>query len=35
VVRVQLSGQWVDLAKVGRRACENPNWQKVEWDNFD
>ena len=35
VVRVQLAGQWVDLAKVGRRACENPNWQKVEWDNFD
>jgi nicotinate phosphoribosyltransferase len=35
VVRVQLAGQWVDMVKVGRRACDNPNWREVDWDEFD
>ncbi|NPA31002.1 MAG: nicotinate phosphoribosyltransferase [Chloroflexi bacterium] len=29
VVRVQVGGRWVDMAKVGRRACEHPRWQRV------
>ena len=29
VVRVQVGGQWVDMAKVGRRACEHPRWRPV------
>lgn len=29
VVRVKLNGEWIDLAKTGRRACENPALQRV------
>jgi nicotinate phosphoribosyltransferase len=29
VVRVKVHGQWVDMAKVGRRAQENPNLERV------
>jgi len=29
VVRVNVHGQWVDLAKVGRRACDNPDLERV------
>jgi len=29
VVRVKVEGKWVDLAKVGRRARENPDLEKV------
>lgn len=29
VVRVKAHGQWVDMAKVGRRACENPALERV------
>jgi len=29
VVRVKVHGQWVDLAKVGRQACDNPDLQRV------
>jgi nicotinate phosphoribosyltransferase len=29
VVRVKVLGQWRDLAKVGRRACENPALQRI------
>ncbi len=29
VVRVQVGGRWVDMAKVGRRACEHPRWQPL------
>jgi nicotinate phosphoribosyltransferase len=29
VVRVKVDGRWVDLAKVGRRACDNPDMQRV------
>jgi len=31
IVRVKLGGQWHDLAKVGRRAAENPALRPVEW----
>ncbi len=30
VVKVKLDGAWVDMAKVGRIACDNPNLKKVE-----
>ncbi len=29
VVRVRIHDAWVDMAKVGRRACEHPRWQQV------
>ncbi len=29
VVRVKVHGQWVDMAKTGRRPCENPNLERV------
>ncbi|ETX00814.1 MAG: nicotinate phosphoribosyltransferase [Candidatus Entotheonella factor] len=29
VVRVKIEGQWYDMAKVGRRARQNPNMQRV------
>lgn len=29
VVRVKLDGHWVELAKTGRRPCDNPNLKRV------
>lgn len=29
VVRVKIHGQWHDMVKVGRRACDNPNLEKI------
>jgi len=29
IVRVRIDGAWVDMAKVGRRACENPLLERV------
>jgi nicotinate phosphoribosyltransferase len=29
VVRVKIHGEWVDMAKVGRRPLENPNLERV------
>lgn len=29
VVRVKVHGEWVDLAKVGRQACDNPDLERV------
>ncbi|MBI3762190.1 MAG: nicotinate phosphoribosyltransferase [Chloroflexi bacterium] len=29
VVRVKVNGEWVDMAKVGRRPCENPEMERV------
>lgn len=29
VVRVQVDGKWVEMAKVGRRACDNPDLERV------
>ncbi len=30
VVRVKVNGDWIDVAKVGRRACDNPDLQPVD-----
>jgi nicotinate phosphoribosyltransferase len=30
VVRAKINGQWVDVAKVGRRACDNLELERVE-----
>lgn len=35
VVRVRLDGEWVDMVKVGRRACDNPNMELVDWSVLD
>jgi nicotinate phosphoribosyltransferase len=35
VVRVKLNGEWVDMVKVGRRACDNPDLGLVDWSAFD
>ena len=29
VVRVKINGEWVDMAKVGRKACDNPDMMRV------
>lgn len=29
IVRVKIEGEWVDLAKVGRKACDNPELKRV------
>ena len=29
VVRIKVDGNWVDMAKVGRRPCENPDLERV------
>ena len=29
VVRIKLQGKWVDMAKIGRRPCENPDLERV------
>lgn len=31
VVRIQVGGQWVDMAKVGRAPCDNPEMELVDW----
>ncbi len=30
VVRVRLDGTWADMSKVGRRACDNPDMERVD-----
>ncbi len=30
VVRVRVAGQWIDMAKVGRTACSNPDLEPVD-----
>jgi nicotinate phosphoribosyltransferase len=32
VVRVQVNGEWVDMAKVGRAPCDNPDLERVPVD---
>jgi nicotinate phosphoribosyltransferase len=34
VVRVQVDGQWLDMAKTGRTACDNPDLERVELDRL-
>jgi len=31
VVRARLNGKWVDVVKVGRQACDNPDLRLVDW----
>jgi len=31
VVRIQVGGQWLDMAKVGRAPCDNPEMELVDW----
>ena len=31
VVRIRLRGQWLDMAKVGRAPCDNPELEPVAW----
>jgi nicotinate phosphoribosyltransferase len=31
VVRIQVAGQWVDMAKIGRAPCDNPEMELVDW----
>jgi len=31
VVRIQVKGQWVDMAKVGRAPCDNPEMERAMW----
>ena len=30
VVRAKVGGRWIDVAKVGRRACDNPDLEPVD-----
>jgi nicotinate phosphoribosyltransferase len=32
VVRVKVHDEWIDLSKVGRRACANPDLEPVVWN---
>lgn len=32
VVRVKIHGEWVDMAKIGRRACDNPDLETISFD---
>jgi nicotinate phosphoribosyltransferase len=29
VVRIKVRGEWVDMAKIGRRSCDNPDLERV------
>jgi len=29
VVRVKIDGEWIDMAKIGRAPCDNPNLERV------
>ncbi len=31
VVRIRVGGQWIDMAKIGRAPCDNPELERVEW----
>ncbi len=32
VVRIKVNGEWIDMAKVGRRPCDNPDLERVPVD---
>ncbi len=34
VVRVLINGRWVDMAKVGRRPCDNPDLRRVDLGQY-
>jgi nicotinate phosphoribosyltransferase len=29
VVRVKIHGEWIDMAKIGRQPCDNPNLERI------
>jgi nicotinate phosphoribosyltransferase len=29
VVRVKVHGEWIDMAKIGRKPCDNPDLERV------
>jgi len=31
VVRIHIGDRWIDMAKAGRRACDNPDLERVDW----
>ena len=35
IVRVKLAGDWLDMAKVGRRPCANPDLERVNLADVD
>jgi len=35
IVRVKVRGDWLDMAKVGRRPCANPDLERVNLADFD
>ncbi|MFW6230091.1 MAG: hypothetical protein ACOC4L_03820 [Halanaerobium sp.] len=35
VVRVKFDGEWIDLAKVGRSAADNPKLKPIELSQID
>ncbi|MDE2853844.1 MAG: nicotinate phosphoribosyltransferase [Chloroflexota bacterium] len=35
VVRVKVGGKWVNMSKVGRRPCDNPDLERVDFSEFD
>ena len=35
VVRVRVQEQWVDMAKVGRAPCDNPEMERVAWADWN
>lgn len=35
VVRIRIAGHWVDIAKVGRRPCDNPDLRRVDLNLFE
>ena len=34
VVRIQVNGQWVDMPKVGRAPCDNPDLELIDLSVF-
>lgn len=35
VVRVKIAGEWIDMAKVGRAPCDNPDLGPVDWSVWE
>ena len=35
IVRVKVAGRWVDMPKVGRRPCDNPDLERVDLGGLD
>ncbi|RMG90214.1 MAG: nicotinate phosphoribosyltransferase [Chloroflexi bacterium] len=35
VVRIKIDGDWVEMAKVGRQPCDNPDLRPVNWEDYE